>query len=39
MPMSPDDYRALTQMVNSEDMAAMVSAAALTHLLPVDAEL
>ncbi|TNM94038.1 hypothetical protein fugu_002214 [Takifugu bimaculatus] len=31
MPMSPDDYRALTQMVNSEDMAAVVSAAALTH--------
>ncbi|XP_056882588.1 signal transducer and activator of transcription 1a isoform X1 [Takifugu flavidus] len=23
MPMSPDDYRALTQMVNSEDMAAV----------------
>lgn len=31
MPMSSDDYRALTQMVNSEDMAAVVSAAALTH--------
>lgn len=31
MPMSPDDYRALTQMVNPEDMAAMVSAAALTR--------
>lgn len=31
MPMSPDDYRALTQMVNSEDMAAVVSTAALTH--------
>ncbi|XP_003966648.2 signal transducer and activator of transcription 1a isoform X1 [Takifugu rubripes] len=25
MPMSPDDYRALTQMVNSEDMAAVAN--------------
>ncbi|XP_029695797.1 signal transducer and activator of transcription 1a isoform X3 [Takifugu rubripes] len=25
MPMSPDDYRALTQMVNSEDMAAVMN--------------
>lgn len=31
MPMSPDDYRALAQMVNSGDMAAVVSAATLTQ--------